>query len=417
VHAVYEGYKTLTARIHNLVIFSVGTIVCAALCSCSRSVVQANATRPEVPVRAAVAISRDVPLELFAVGNVEAINSVEVKSRVAGQIDRVAFEEGQNVRKGQLLFTIDPETLKRQLSQQSAEVERDSAMEIQARAVVQRDAASLKQSVSEAKVGQELAKEGVLSRQHAEQLLTVSETAAAALRSDEAAANAAAGTAKASQAHLNQTRLQLGFTSIVAPIDGRAGAVMIKAGNMLRENDTTLVSILQISPIYVTFGIPEQMLAEVQHLLMAGPLTVEVTGANGTTAEGRLVFIDNIVEAGTGTVKLKAVFANTNQALWPGQFANVRLRLRVERNKILVPASSVEDGQDGKYLWLINSGIANTTPVTVLRTYKPPDGPEQAIIASGLAPGQMVVTEGQLRLTPGSKVRILVPVSQTSRTN
>jgi multidrug efflux system membrane fusion protein len=286
----------------------------------------------------------------------------------------------------------------------------------EARAVVERDNASLKQSLSEAKVGLELEKEGVLSQQRADQLLTVSETTAAALRSDQAAVNAAAGAAEADKAHLTQTQLQLGFTSVVAPIDGRAGAVSIKAGNMVRENDTTLVSLLQISPIYITFGIPEQMLNEVQHRLTGGPLTVEVTNTNGTALDGHLAFIDNTVDTATGTVKLKAVFANPNEALWPGQFANVRLRLRMERNKILVPASSIQAGQDGKYLWLVNAGIATTTPVNVLRTYKPPNGPEQAVIDAGLSPNQVVVTEGQLRLTPGSKVRVLNGLLQTGRT-
>jgi membrane fusion protein, multidrug efflux system len=208
--------------------------------------------------------------------------------------------------------------------------------------------------------------------------------------------------------------LQLSFTNVVAPIAGRAGAVMVKAGNIVRDNDTTLVTLLQVSPIYVTFGVPEQILTEVQRLNASGQLTVEVNNGDGPAFEGRLIFIDNSVDATTGTIRLKATFPNTNEALWPGEFVKVRLRLQVEKGKTLVPESSIQNGLDGKYVWMVKSGVATIAPVTVLRTYQPENGTEQAIVASGINPGDTIVTEGQLRLTPGARVSLLdTPRGQT----
>jgi len=392
--------------------------MCLPLTSCSRVTAKADVAALEaVPVRTVRAVSRDVPLEISAVGNVEAMESVAVKSRIAGQINRVAFEEGQSVSKGQLLFTIDRDVLERQAVEQQAELQRDAAMEQQARAVVARDAASQKQSQSEADVAMKLETLGVISGQRANQLMTTRDTSEAALRSDQAAVEAAVGATKADKARLAETQLQLSFTEVVAPIAGRAGAAMVKAGNVVRDNDTTLVSILQLAPINVTFGIPEQSLSEVQRLNAGGHLIVEASHGDGAAYEGHLVFIDNTVDATTGTIRLKAAFPNADGALWPGEFINLRLRLRVDKGQILIPESSVQDGLDGKYAWLVRSGVATMVSVTVLRTYKPENGPEQAVIGSGIHPGDMIVTEGQLRLTPGVRVSLLDTPRLHSPTN
>ena len=348
-----------------------------------------------------------MPLEISAVGNVQAINSVEVKSRIAGQIERVNFTEGQSVAKGQLLFTIDRQLLERQEVEQQAELERDMAIEQQARAVVARDAASQKQSESEAEIARKLGALGVISGQRMNQLVTTSDTASASLHSDQAAVEAAVGATKADRARIAQTQLQLSFTNIVAPIPGRAGAVMVNAGNMVRDNDTTLVTLLQLAPIQVTFGIPEQSLPEVRRLNTGGNLIVEVSNGNGPTFPGQLVFIDNTVDATTGTIRLKAVFPNTDSALWPGEFLNIRLRLQVEKARTLVPESAIQNGLNGKYVWLVRSGIVSVAPVTVQRSYQAPSGPAQAVIGSGISPGDTVVTKGQLRLTPGARISLL----------
>lgn len=395
-----------------------GALICLPLTSCTRVAAKVNATATEaIPVRAVRAVSEDVPLEIAAVGNVEAMDSVDVKSRVAGQINRVAFVEGQSVSKGQLLFSIDREALERQTLEEQANLERDLAMEQQGRAVVARDVAAEKQSRSEADTARQLGALGVISGQQVNQQITTSDTSTAALHADQAAVEAAAGSTRADRARLAETQLQLRFTNVVAPISGRAGAVVIKAGNMVRDNDTTLVTLRQLTPIYVTFGIPEQSLAEVRRLTVAGQLSVDIstdktnTSGSGNTCgqvrDGHLVFIDNTVDASTGTIRLKAVFPNTDNALWPGEFVNVRLRLGMETGRTVVPESSVQAGLDGKYVWRLQSGTAFAAPITVLRIYRPPNGPEQAIIGRGIKSGDMVVTEGQLRLTAGATVALL----------
>ena len=399
-----------------------GALICLPLTSCTRVAAKANAAATEaMPVRAVRAVSEDVPLEIAAVGNVEAMDSVDVKSRVAGQINRVAFAEGQSVSKGQLLFRIDREALERQTLEEQANLERDLAMEQQARAVVARDVAAEKQSRSEADTARQLGALGVISGQQVNQLVTASDTSKAALHADQAAVEAAAGSTSADRARLAETQLQLRFTNVVAPISGRAGAVMIKTGNMVRDNDTTLVTLRQLTPIYVTFGIPEQSLAEVRRLTVAGQLSVDVStdastdktnasgsgNTSGQVRDGHLVFIDNTVDASTGTIRLKAVFPNTGNALWPGEFVNVRLRLGMETGRTVVPESSVQAGLDGKYVWRLQSGTAFAVPITVLRIYRPPNGPEQAIVGRGIKSGDVVVTEGQLRLTAGATVALL----------
>ncbi|MBB5317974.1 efflux RND transporter periplasmic adaptor subunit [Tunturibacter empetritectus] len=395
------------------------TLICIPLASCSRVVAHANTSPPEgVPVHIARAVSQDVPLEIAAVGNVEAVESVEVKPRVAGQIKEVAFTEGQNVTKGQLLFTIDRDTLSRQQAQQQAELSRDIAMEQQATAIAARDAASQKQSQSEADTAVKLGELGVLSGQSVKQAVTASDTTRASLQADKSAIAAAAGAINADRARLAQTQLQLSFAQVVAPIAGRAGAAMVKAGNVIRENDTTLVTLLQLAPIRVTFGVPEQALAEVQRLSSLGPLEVEAGPGDVPLGKGRLDFIDNTVDPATGTIRLKATFPNTDGALWPGEFVNVRLRLRVDANQLVVPQSAIQQGLEGKYAWRIQASVATMVPVTVLRTYRPPPSPqaasEVAVLGSGLRPGDMIVTEGQLRLTPGARVSpIDVPSSSS----
>ncbi|WP_158944947.1 efflux RND transporter periplasmic adaptor subunit [Granulicella sp. S190] len=377
--------------------------------SCSRVVAHANTSPPEgIPVHVAHVLSQDVPLEIAAVGNVEAVERVDVKPRIAGQIRSVAFAEGQNVKKGQLLFTIDRDTTNRQQAQQQAELDRDIAIEQQAVAVAARDAASQKQSQSEADVAVKLGELGVLSGQSVNQAITASETTRSSLHADQAAIAAAAGAVRADHARLAQTKLQLNFADVVAPIAGRAGAAIVKAGNVVLENDTTLVTLLQLAPIRVVFGVPEQSLAEVQRLNAVGSLKVEIESGDHHLVEGHLDFIDNTVDPKTGTVRMKATFSNIDRTLWPGEFVNVRLRLRVDVRQIVVPQSAIQQGLEGKYAWRVQSGVATMVPVTVLRTYSAAissqAGGEVAVLGSGLSPGDVIVAEGQLRLTPGARV-------------
>jgi multidrug efflux system membrane fusion protein len=370
----------------------------------------------EVPVRAVSAMSSDVPLEVNAVGNVEAVTTVDVKSRVAGQVLRVDFEEGQDVKAGQLLFEIDGEPLRRQIAELQADVAKDDAQEKEARANVIKDEAQLKQVRASADRAISLSKDGVFSKEQTEQSVATADTAQASLEADRAAVDSAVAAAKADRARLAQTSLQLSYTQITAPISGRAGAVGIKAGNLIKDNDAALVTILQVSPIYVTFGVPEQILPEVRKYDHEHPLQVEASAADQQPEIGKLAFIDSSVDQTTGTIKLKAAFSNTDRRLWPGQFVNVRARLEVEHNRVIIPSRTVETGPQGKYVWVMNPSDHSVSmrPVDVLRLFQRPKQLEQAVVGKGLSPGEMVISEGQLRLMPGAKVRLLKSEPQLS---
>jgi membrane fusion protein, multidrug efflux system len=351
------------------------------------------------PVRAVPAVASDVPLDVSAVGNVEAIASVDVKSRVAGQVLRVDFEEGQYVRQGQLLFEIDPEPLQRQIAELQAELVKDTALEQQARANVAKDEAMLKQTSAAAKRGLELSREGIFSREQTEQIVATNDSTLASLDADKAAVESAVASMKADRAKLAQTELQLTYTKITAPISARAGAISVKAGNLIKDNDAVLVTLLQISPIYVSFGVPEQLLPEVQKYNAGQPLQVQAAAGGDKWVIGKLRFIENSVDTTTGTIKLKAEFPNSERVLWPGQFVNVQARLTLEHNRILVPSRTVQTGPQGKYVWVMNTADSTVAmrPVQVLRNFQSPHAIEQAVIGSGLQPGEMVISEGQMR--------------------
>jgi multidrug efflux system membrane fusion protein len=363
----------------------------------------------EVPVRAVAAVATDVPLEVAGVGNVEAVTTVEVKSRVSGQVMRVDFQEGQDVRQGQVLFEIDPEPFLRQIAQIEAELAKDSALEQQARANVVRDEAMLKQSRAQADRGLALSKEGIFSKEQTEQVVATAESSQASLDADRAAVESAVASLKSDRARLEQTKLQLSYTKITAPISGRAGAISVKAGNLVKDNDAALVTILQTSPIYVSFGVPEQLLPEVRKYSSEHPILIEASADGQKTVTGTLRFIDNSVDNTTGMIRLKALFDNPDRVLWPGQFVNVQARLRLEHNRIVVPSRTVQTGPQGKYVWVMNQTNATVAmrPVHVLRNYQRAKTGEEAVIESGLKPGEMVISEGQMRLAPGVKVRVL----------
>jgi multidrug efflux system membrane fusion protein len=367
-----------------------------------------------VPVRAVPASQSDVPLSVSAVGNVEAIHTVDVKSRVAGEVLQVAFQEGQNVTKGQLLFEIDPEPLNRQIAEIQADLAKDAAMEQQARANVVKDQAQIKQTQAASDRGLELAKAGIFSKEQTEQVVATNDSAVASLAADRAAVESSVASVTADRARLAQTELQLAYTKITAPITGRAGAIAVKAGNLIKDNDAALVTLLQMSPIYVSFGVPEQLLPEVRKYNEERPLHVQASAEGRSVETGSLRFIDNSVDSTTGTIKLKAEFDNRNRALWPGEFVNVQAQLNVEHGRILVPSRTVQTGPQGKYVWVMNPATTTVEmrPVNVLRIYKAPEAAEQSVIGSGLKAGEMVISEGQLRLMPGAKVRLLKPEGQ-----
>jgi multidrug efflux system membrane fusion protein len=363
---------------------------------------------PVVAVRVVPAVTKDIPLDIDSIGNVEAIASVDVKSRVAGQVARVSFESGQDVKEGQLLFQIDSEPLLRQVAELEANIARDVAQEKQALANVAKEEAQLTSDKAKAERGRQLSKEGIFSKEQTETLVSAADSSQANLDADRAAVESARAAKRADEAKLAQTNLQLGYARITAPISGRTGAIAIKQGNLVKDNDTTLVTILQTTPIYVSFSVPEQLLPEVRRYNGERPLVVEAVAADNSTVQGRLDFIDNTVDTTTGTIKLKASFDNQARKLWPGQFVTVRARLDVEHGRVVVAARTVQSGPQGKYVWVVNGDdTVVMRPVQVLRNYSSGESSEQAVIGSGLKPGERVISEGQMLLMPGAKVRVL----------
>ncbi|MBV8828584.1 MAG: efflux RND transporter periplasmic adaptor subunit [Acidobacteriaceae bacterium] len=369
---------------------------------------------PVVSVRAVPAVAGDVPLNVSAVGTVESITSVDVKSRVAGQVLRLYFHDGDYVQKDQLLFEIDPEPLQRQIAEIKADLVKDEALEQQSRANVIKDQAMLKQTRAAADRGVQLLKEGIFSKEQTEQVVANADSSQATLDADKAAVESSVAAIKADRARLAQTELQLTYTKITAPIAGRAGAIAVKPGNLIKDNDAALVTLLQLSPIYVSFGVPEQILPQVQKYNAQRPLIVHASASGEQPASGTLRFIDNTVDNTTGTIKLKAQFDNPDHKLWPGQFVNVTARLEMEHNRILVPNRTVQTGPQGRYVWVLNQneGTVAIRPVNVLRTVQDAKSSETAVIGSGLKPGEMVISEGQMLLAPGSKVHLLKPQTE-----
>jgi membrane fusion protein, multidrug efflux system len=368
---------------------------------------------PPATVRVVSAVAADVPLEIAAIGNVEAISSVDVKARVTSPVIKVLFAEGQDVRKGELLFELDAEPLNRQIAEIEANIAKDVANEKQAESNIVRDQATFTNLESMARRSAQLLKDGILAREQSEQADSNAAAGRASVDADRAALESAKAAEKADRARLQQTRLQLDYTKIYAPISGRAGAIAIKQGSLAKENDLTLVTILQTSPIYVSFSVPENLLPEIRKYNAARPLEIAAATSDNKVSTGRLQFIDNAVDTTSGTIRLKASFENAERALWPGQFVNVRAKLNVEHDRILVSSQAVQTGPQGKYVWVLNPADSTVTmrDVSVLRIYQPAGEPEKAVIGSGLQPGERIVSEGQMRLAPGARVRLLSPNS------
>jgi membrane fusion protein, multidrug efflux system len=335
---------------------------------------------PAVPVTVSVVGKETVAVRLAAIGNVEAYSTVALKARVDGQIVEVNFKEGAPVKKGEVLFRIDPRPYEAALRQAEANALRDAAARDQAR--------------SQDKRYQELLQKNFVSKEAYAQIRTNAETAQA--------------TARASQAALENARLNLEYCTIRSPLDGFVGKVLLQAGNLVKANDVNpLVVINQVRPIYVNFAVPEQNLPEVRKYLVQGPLEVEVLPADPTQMhpKGRLIFVDNAVDPTTGTIRLRAQFDNVDAALWPGQFVNVSVRLYDEPDAIVIPSTAVQTGQDGQYVYVVSPELtAELRRISVRRV----DG-ERTIVATGLQGGERVVTRGQLRLGPKVRVQIAAP--------
>ncbi len=336
---------------------------------------QKPAGMPPVPVSVGAAVEKSVPLQISAIGNVEASSTVAVKAQVGGTLIRVHFTEGQDVKKGDLLFTIDPRPYEAALKQADAIFARDRAQFENARAEERRYA--------------ELVKKGYVSQTQYEQV----RTNAAALEA----------VVQSSKAQVENAHLQLAYCTIRSPFSGRTGSLVVYEGNLIKPNaDTSMVTINQIQPVNVGFAVPEKTLPEIKKYMAGGALKVEalLSKDDKNPVQGKLTFIDNAVDNATGTIKLKGSFVNSDRKLWPGQFVNLLLTLMTQSNAIVVPTQAVQTGQKGPFVFVVKEdATAEARPVVVSRTVG-----EESVIESGLKAGEKVVTDGQLRLTPGAKV-------------
>jgi multidrug efflux system membrane fusion protein len=345
-------------------------ILAAAACGAK----QQTPRDERVPVTVATAERKDMPQQIRVVGNVQPLSTVSVRAQVGGQLMRVWFHEGDEVRSGQLLFSIDPRPFQAALQQAQANLARDEAQ--------------LRNAEAERTRYAELVKKDYVTREEYEKIV--------------AGAEAAKAVAAADRAAIENAQLQVAYSEIRSPLDGRTGSLQVHQGNLVRANDASpLVVINQIQPVYVQFSVPESQLGRLRARGIGIPVTALPQGSN-RPAQGRLTFVDNNVDPQTGTITLKGTFANGDRALWPGQFVNVALTLAERANSVVVPAQAVQNGQRGQYVYVVTDGNAvEMRPVSVAEQVD-----QQAIIAKGVAAGETVVTDGQLRLTPKSKVDV-----------
>jgi multidrug efflux system membrane fusion protein len=339
-----------------------------------------------VPVTVAPVVTKSMPIEIGVIGSAEPISNVAIRSQITGLLEKVNFTEGDDVQQGQVLFTLDRRPLELALREAQANLERDTARAENAALMTKRY--------------EDLAKRGIAPR---EQLDTS--------RADMAALNA---TVSADKAAVENATVQLDYATIKSPISGRTGALMVHEGNLVRANDQTpLVTINQIMPISVSFSVPEARLAELKRYLAGGSLRVTATPPNdeGPAAIGRIAFVDNAVDENSGTIRVKGTFPNTDRRLWPGQFVNVVVTLTVDPKAIVVPSEAVQNGQQGTFVFVVKADqTVEMRSVAVERV-----SAADTVLASGVEVGDTVVTDGHLRLVPGSRISVKGDAQQAER--
>jgi len=392
------------------------------------------AGREGVPVTIDTAVSKPVPVQIRAIGTVQAYASVTLKSQLDGEVARIHFSEGQEVKKGDLLFTLDQRPLEATLRQIEANLARDTAQleqteavvaqtmaaEKQAEANLARDRAQLENALSQARRYKGLIDEGAISKELYDQVRTNATALEATIEADKAAVTstrasirAAQATVenikaviKADQAMVENARVQLSYTTIRAPMDARAGNLLVRVGSAVKARDDTaqMLVLNQIQPIYVSFSTPEQYLRDIKKFLAAGTLRVQASprGQDDSPALGELSFVNNTVDPGTGMIQLKATFPNREDTLWPGQFVNVVLTLTTQPDTVVIPSQAIQTGQQGQYVYVLRpDSTVESRPVTVGRRIG-----GETVIEKGVAPGDKVVTDGQLRLVSGTRVQV-----------
>jgi multidrug efflux system membrane fusion protein len=355
-----------------------------------------------VPVVTAKVVEKDVPIDLAAIGNVEASTTISVRAQVTGLLREAAFHEGDSVRKGDLLFSIDRRPFEAALQQAQANLVRDQALLSQAEAQLTRDAANAEyQQLTSERQGQLVAR-GIVSKDVAEQARAAADATGATVKADRAAIESARAQLVAQQAAVDNAKVSLDYTVIRSPIDGRTGNLAVKVGNLVTANSTELMTIAQIQPAFVTFSVPATHLPTIKRHMTDAKLAVVATpqDSDAQPADGVLTFVDNSVDMTTDTIRLKATFPNADRRLWPGQFARVSLRLTTLSHAMVVPSQAVQTGQDGQYVFVVKSdSTVEQRPITSTQHID-----QDVVIDKGLKTGETIVTEGQLRLEPGARV-------------
>ena len=379
-----------------------------ALAACSDNAAgKARVQLPPVPVTVGEALEKTIPVQLTAVGNAQAYTTVGIKSQINGQLVEVRFKEGQEVHKGDLLFVIDPRPFEAALRQAEAAFGQRQAEVRQALAAVERDAAQLENARVQERRYRELVAKELIAREQYDTLNTNMTAMQATVEADRAAVENAKAALQAAQANVDNARLQLAYTQIHAPIDGRTGNLLVQNGNILKANDDNpIVVINQIHPIYVSFAVPEQHLADIKKYRGISPLRVVARPPRQqeTLATGELTFVNNTVDTTTAMIQLKATFANENNVLWPGQFVDVAMVI-TSRTAIVVPSQAIQPGQQGPYVYVVKP---DQTVESRLVTPGVRLGAE-TIVDKGLKPAERVVTDGQLRLVPGARIEARPP--------
>ncbi|HEY1304760.1 MAG TPA: efflux RND transporter periplasmic adaptor subunit [Vicinamibacterales bacterium] len=357
------------------------------------------------PVVVASATRKDVPVEISAVGNVEASTTIAVRSQVTGVLEQVGFHEGDFVKKGSVLFTIDHRPLQAALEQSEANLVRDQSLVNQAEAQLARDGSTAEYQNVSAQRQQQLVDRGLLAKDAGDQARSQADATTLAVKADRAAVESARAQLKVQQAAVDAAKVQLGYTVVRSPIDGRTGDLTVKPGNLVAANTTQLMTVVQVEPIFVTFSVPAVHLATIKRAAAAGRgLKVIAIPQDGDpqSVEGRLTFWDNVVDPATDTIKLKAAMTNQDHRLWPGQFARVTLELDTLPNATVIPQEAMQIGQDGAFVFVVtDKSTVEQRPITAGQRVG-----DDVVVQKGIEPGERVVTEGQLRLEQGTRVQI-----------
>ena len=397
---------------------------------CTNRAAPAGFERPPAPVTVAEAVMQDVPVYLDAIGKTAAQQTVAIQPQVSGRILKIHFADGANVRKGDILFTIDPRPFEATVSQAQANVTKDIALKKQAEANLNRDQATAKWNALQVKRYAKLVEAGVVPREQYEQLAATAESSNATVEADRAAIHSADESIKADNAAVEKAKVDLSYCYIRSPIDGRAGQRLVDIGNVVNPGNAggnnistsstttgppsnALLVIERLDPIYADFTISQNDLSRVQDQMHAGTLKTEVRlPETDEMVAGQLTFLDNSVQNQTGQVNLRATIPNSDRKFWPGRFVNIRLVLNTIRGAVLVPATAPQMSAKGNYVYVVKQDMTVDQRQVTLGQRQG----DQIVIENGVQPGEKIVTNGQVGVTPGGKVRIDAPANTQGTT-